>query len=320
MSERTPAPGAVRVRPFVAEDRPEWLRMRTALWPDHTAADRDAWLARADTIVLVAEREPGRLVGFAELGLRSYADGCDSSPVPYLEGWWVDAEARRQGVGRALMAAGEAWARDHGHADLASDTPVENTVSQAAHTRLGFAEVERAVLYRKALRVDRGTSEPDAGHAVSRYFDTIARLIEYEAWCNLRALDAVERLSETEVRRDFGFGWRTPHATLFHIADVMRGWAGAVGPVIKKPTWSPYRETMTLGEIRSIIEEAGESLLRAARASDAAAVLDQDRRLHQVFHLVTHGTHHRGQLLSMLTLMGRPQPFEGGDFGGWSNT
>ncbi|RPJ33076.1 MAG: hypothetical protein EHM35_10870, partial [Planctomycetaceae bacterium] len=43
-------------------------------------------------------------------------------------------------------------------------------------------------------------------------------------------------------------------------------------------------------------------------------------RLHQLFHLVTHGTHHRGQLLSMITLMGYEQPFEGGDYGGWSNT
>ena len=44
------------------------------------------------------------------------------------------------------------------------------------------------------------------------------------------------------------------------------------------------------------------------------------RRLNQVFHLVTHGTHHRGQLLSMITLLGYEQPFEGGDYGGWSNT
>ena len=30
--------------------------------------------------------------------------------------------------------------------------------------------------------------------------------------------------------------------------------------------------------------------------------------------------HHRGQLLSMITLLGYEQPFEGGDYGGWSNT
>ena len=152
---------------------------------------------------------------------------------------------------------------------------------------------------------------------MSRYFATIARLIEYEVWCNRRAVGALEALSETEARRDFGFGWRTPHATVFHIADVMRGWARAVGPVIEAPTWSPYRETVTLGEIRSMLDEAGESLRTAAQASEEAGVLDQERRLHQVFYLVTHGTHHRGQLLSMLTLLGRAQPFEGGDFGGW---
>ena len=125
--------------------------MRTALWSDQAAEDMDAWLARPDTVVLVAEVDGGRLAGFAELGARSVADGCLTTPVAYLEGWWVDPEWRRQGVGAALVTAAEAWARAEGYTELASDTTLDNTVSQAAHRRLGFVEMERAVLYRKDI-------------------------------------------------------------------------------------------------------------------------------------------------------------------------
>ncbi len=79
------------------------------------------------------------------------ADSCETSPVAYLEGWWVDADVRGQGIGAALIFAAEAWARARGYSEFASDTTLDNTLSQVAHERLGFVEVERAVLYRKAL-------------------------------------------------------------------------------------------------------------------------------------------------------------------------
>jgi len=154
---------------------------------------------------------------------------------------------------------------------------------------------------------------------MNKYAETIFRLVEYERWCNLQALDFLAGLSDQECKRDFGFGLRTPHRTMFHIADVMRGWSCCVGPVIGPPSWLTYEDTVTLQEIRAMITDVGMSWLAAAKASHEMGVLAEERRLNHLFHLVTHGTHHRGQLLSMVTLMGYPQPFEGGDFGGWSN-
>lgn len=139
------------VRPFVPSDHAEWLRMRSALWPDQTRADMAAWLARPDAAVFVAERTPTGLCGFAEVGARSYSDGCRTSPVAYLEGWYVDPDVRRRGVGSALVRAVEAWARDEGYRELASDAAASNSISQRAHERLGFTEVERVVQYRKEL-------------------------------------------------------------------------------------------------------------------------------------------------------------------------
>jgi aminoglycoside 6'-N-acetyltransferase I len=141
----------VRIRRYAAADFDEWRRMRMALWPDHSAGDREQWLARTDAVILVADTGGGRLAGFAEVGTRSYADGCETSPVAYLEGWWVDEDFRRQGVGGSLIEAAEAWARERGCTELASDAELHNVISQTAHARLGFMEVGRSVLFRKAL-------------------------------------------------------------------------------------------------------------------------------------------------------------------------
>ncbi len=139
------------IRPYHPGDHAEWARMRTAFWPDQTAEDMAAWLARPDAVVLVAERPGGGLCGFAEVGTRPFADGCQTSPVAYLEGWWVDPDARRNHVGTALVEAAFAWAHAQGHREIASDANLDNTVSQLGHRKLGFSEEHRSVHYRRAL-------------------------------------------------------------------------------------------------------------------------------------------------------------------------
>lgn len=92
----------MRVRPYQPADRTAWLRMRLSLWPElaessDPESDADQWLARPDAAVLVVEHPAnGDLVGFAEVGERPYADGCDTSPVAYLEGWYVEPGFRGQ--------------------------------------------------------------------------------------------------------------------------------------------------------------------------------------------------------------------------------
>ncbi len=144
--------GGLAIRQYIPSDYAELGRMCGALWPGHTDADLSAWLARGDeAAVFVAEVGPGRLCGFAEVGERAYADSCDTSPVGYLEGWYVDPDARGKSVGRRLIRAAEDWARSRGYREMASDTHLENVGSQRAHARLGFEETERLVLFRKRL-------------------------------------------------------------------------------------------------------------------------------------------------------------------------
>lgn len=145
----------VQVRLHQPGDEAEWLRLRAALWPraglEELRTELAGWLAHPDTCVVVAPRDGGGLAGFAEVGTRSVADGCDTSPVAYLEGWYVDPDQRRRGIGRALLRAAEDWARRQGYREFASDVELPNTGSQRAHKALGFAETSRVVTYMKRL-------------------------------------------------------------------------------------------------------------------------------------------------------------------------
>jgi aminoglycoside 6'-N-acetyltransferase I len=149
----------VTIRPYQPADLTEWMRMRRELWPELPAdeaaqrADCEVWLARKNSAVLVAQRSVSSLLcGFIEVGEREFADGCETSPVAYLEGWFVDEDLRGQGIGRHLVDAAEEWAVTHGYREFASDALLENLPSQRVHNAVGFVEVERAVRYAKQLR------------------------------------------------------------------------------------------------------------------------------------------------------------------------
>jgi aminoglycoside 6'-N-acetyltransferase I len=86
-----------------------------------------------------------------ELSIRPYAEDCVTDRVAYLEGWYVEPGVRRTGIGRALVAAAEDWARTQGCSEFASDAIIDNDVSAAAHRALGFQETVQIRCFRKVL-------------------------------------------------------------------------------------------------------------------------------------------------------------------------
>src|SRR5436309_9494096 len=91
-----PKQGTLPIRRASQGDRPEWLRMRAALWPDETHAkhreEMDEYLRGKGAVAYVVARPSGGLAGFVEAPIRTHVDACDTSPVAYVEGWFVSAE------------------------------------------------------------------------------------------------------------------------------------------------------------------------------------------------------------------------------------
>jgi aminoglycoside 6'-N-acetyltransferase I len=137
------------------DDQAEWLRMRKKLWDDcpddRQVREIKEILASDPEEVFFAVRPGGGLCGFLEAAIRSRADGCDSTPVGYIKGWYVDDDVRRQGAGRAIVEAAEAWARSKGCRQMASDAELWNEISHQSHGALGYEETGRLVLFKKDL-------------------------------------------------------------------------------------------------------------------------------------------------------------------------
>ena len=125
------------------------------LWPGHTTEEIKGefltLLSKADAAVFLAEQN-GHYVGFAQCQLRrDYVEGTESSPVGYLEGIFVRTEARRKGIARSLLTACEAWAKDMGCTEFASDCELTNYESFRFHIALGFLEANRIICFTKKI-------------------------------------------------------------------------------------------------------------------------------------------------------------------------
>jgi aminoglycoside 6'-N-acetyltransferase I len=133
----------------------DYRSLRIRLWPDcREDCDREVAEILSNPgrwAVFVVSLEAQSPVGFIEVRLREFAEGASSSPVAFIEGWFVVSEQRRHGIGKALMKAAETWALSQGCTELGSDTQAENHLSIEIHKQLGFQEVERLVCFLKRI-------------------------------------------------------------------------------------------------------------------------------------------------------------------------
>ena len=125
------------------------------LWPDNTVeemcAEMGELLTKPDATFFLAYVEDAP-IGFAQCQLRyDYVEGTDSSPVGYLEGIYVASEYRKHGIASALLSACEAWAKNKGCTEFASDCELENVQSLYFHLNVGFSEANRIICFTKKI-------------------------------------------------------------------------------------------------------------------------------------------------------------------------
>jgi GNAT superfamily N-acetyltransferase len=98
--------------------------------------------------VLVYESEHGRLAGFIGLEQRLTVESGDKAEIVGLV---VDADARRTGAGRKLIAAAEDWTRARGLRELFLRSNIVRPEAHAFYPALGFERSKTQHVYRKAL-------------------------------------------------------------------------------------------------------------------------------------------------------------------------
>ena len=144
----------ILIRHATRDDKLEWFKMRKGVWSDapdeYLNYDMDDVLQNENYAVFFA-LEGDKPVGMIEARLRDYAEGCETSPVGYIEAWFVREDFRGKGVAGMLAQAAENWAREKGCMEMASDTWLENEASIRAHQKMGYCEVERLVHFTKRL-------------------------------------------------------------------------------------------------------------------------------------------------------------------------
>lgn len=96
--------------------RHDLVRLRRMLWPESTTQDHLSELTdrfhagESGMAVFIARTDAGEAAGFAEATLRhDPVNGCNTSPVLFLEGIFVLPDHRRRGVAKSLCEAVEAW-------------------------------------------------------------------------------------------------------------------------------------------------------------------------------------------------------------------
>jgi len=143
------------VRKMSGGDRPAWLEMRALLWPHEPSPKHgdaiDKVLASDQAWGFIAESMEGIPIGFAEVMIRNFANGCQTQPVPFLEGIFVKPQFRRQRIGARLVEYLETFLASQGFQEIGSDARIENHLSHLAHQAWGFSETVRVVYFRKSL-------------------------------------------------------------------------------------------------------------------------------------------------------------------------
>jgi len=114
------------------------------------AAFLEQRLQRGDSQLFIARDEQGAAQGFVQL--YPFQSSLALEPAWLLSDLYVDENARRSGIGEALMNAARAFAEAAGACGLQLETAKTNLAGQSLYERLGYVRDEQFFTYWLSLR------------------------------------------------------------------------------------------------------------------------------------------------------------------------
>ncbi len=149
----------------------------------------------------------------------------------------------------------------------------------------------------------------------------IAILYDYHYWANARLLRACEALTPEQWDKSLGPSWDSVHGLVAHMlaAEIiwLSRWQGesprALSQAADFPTLSEARQAWAKVEanLRAFVADCDDARLNEpltytnTRGETHTLMLG-----HLMLHVANHGTHHRGELAAMLTMLNVTHPEE----------
>lgn len=142
--------------------------------------------------------------------------------------------------------------------------------------------------------------------------DPRAILLDHHRWANEAILDACAELDEDALHRSFEMGLGSIHATLMHMLGALRGWGDMLAGRAQREPLNASGARLTVAEMREIHDEVVDDIEASADLSPDEELVASERngrlwtftRGAVITHVLTHGMHHRAQVINMLRHLG----------------
>jgi uncharacterized damage-inducible protein DinB len=151
---------------------------------------------------------------------------------------------------------------------------------------------------------------------ISTALDT---LMSHNTWATGVLIDDAQKLSDEQLHRRFAIGPGSVHDTLRHIVGAMLRWADRIGGRDVRESIEKTHANLPPAELRRFLGDADADLRKVAEETTAQNRWSESMtftvpdgptyhfsRLSAMLHVLTHGMHHRAQVLNLRRQLGLP--------------